>query len=989
MSGMRAEDALQLAKIYVKKTLQGMGALKGKNATIQSITQVAGGNNVVFSWTLDDGTVKTQTMFVKDGADGTDGISPAATIQRNTANDGVIISITDKDGITEAELKDGQQGVDGSDGQGVPAGGTTGQVLVKKSETDFDTEWRTPQAGTGGSITTDAVPTQGSTNPVQSGGVFTALEGKQNKITGTEDQYVSFNENGEAVAKTVEYKKHIVVAVAGQSNAVGYDESRVDEAFLSKNKDPLRIKQLGYKNTNNLQLIPLTYCAENVQDMYTITNAGGTTGTKGIHLPLANLMLDYIPDDYGIIIVPVAHGSTGFTNGNANIAYNSGTMKPNTLNANLKWGTDTALYQTLRDRIKHALNLNPENLFAGIVWIQGEDDATQPDAHKTAFEAMTEYLFNELNNEGYGSRTPSGTFNRDIWYNVETVAYWYTQGQCQRIWDNYKAWNPNTYVEIPRTVDSNDVGGNGNTSSTKPSHYGNNAFSTDIAPRVLAKMAQVGAFGSKCGTPEAIGSTYFPGVPVVTDVDRMLTQADLKTSRTTNTITIDGDGNCTLDANISSSMFNTSQSQVIFGDVSKIDFEVKRSLYWLVLERDYDANKFVIVGVGKNLTGRVVDLTVGGNPAIKEIIPTTNNNKDFAVGDRLRIYRNTDGSVTVYHKAFDSNLYEKWLSIPAVNTLKERTLGFVCGLSVDEYRSPFDGDLNVLFNSMKIQTNTPYPNYQVYDMKLLELEASISGVNGGTDNDSGNTIFPDYNVVTDGERVLEQSDLLVDTPVTGVNFTITDGSCTLDQNISASLFTDTKAQIIFGNVSMIDFEVKRSTYWLVLERDVASESLLVLGFGGAYTGQVSKLVGNRHTENVQTDTGSLNKTFGYGDRVRVYRNVDGSVTVYHKLSSSNTFVKWFDKEAFDIYPDKVFGFACGVAQSETAGFFYSNLNALFDTMKIQESTPYPNYQVSDIRIASLETLLAQLSSKVSSLETSLAELSSKVAALEQAQSQTP
>ena len=76
----------------------------------------------------------------------------------------------------------------------VPDGGTTGQVL-KKTETG--TEWAdAPQTvtipettellkgdGAGGvaAATTDATPTQGSTNPVQSGGMYTALANKLDK----------------------------------------------------------------------------------------------------------------------------------------------------------------------------------------------------------------------------------------------------------------------------------------------------------------------------------------------------------------------------------------------------------------------------------------------------------------------------------------------------------------------------------------------------------------------------------------------------------------------------------------------------------------------------------------------------------------------------------------------------------------------------------------------------------------------------------------
>ena len=43
----------------------------------------------------------------------------------------------------------GTNGTDGTDGVGVPAGGTTGQVLKKKSNTDYDTEWSDEEGGGG------------------------------------------------------------------------------------------------------------------------------------------------------------------------------------------------------------------------------------------------------------------------------------------------------------------------------------------------------------------------------------------------------------------------------------------------------------------------------------------------------------------------------------------------------------------------------------------------------------------------------------------------------------------------------------------------------------------------------------------------------------------------------------------------------------------------------------------------------------------------
>lgn len=43
--------------------------------------------------------------------------------------------------ITLNRVIQGVQGIQGETGEGVPTGGTTGQILAKASGTDFDTEW--------------------------------------------------------------------------------------------------------------------------------------------------------------------------------------------------------------------------------------------------------------------------------------------------------------------------------------------------------------------------------------------------------------------------------------------------------------------------------------------------------------------------------------------------------------------------------------------------------------------------------------------------------------------------------------------------------------------------------------------------------------------------------------------------------------------------------------------------------------------------------
>ena len=127
-----AVDAKTLAasKKYTKETVDGAGAIKGKNCTIDSITPITGGNRVTFKWTLDSGTVQTGTMDVMDGADGTQGpqgiqgpIGPAgadganglgiASVDIRSTDNHLIITYTD--GTTH-------------DAGEIPSGGGTGDV---------------------------------------------------------------------------------------------------------------------------------------------------------------------------------------------------------------------------------------------------------------------------------------------------------------------------------------------------------------------------------------------------------------------------------------------------------------------------------------------------------------------------------------------------------------------------------------------------------------------------------------------------------------------------------------------------------------------------------------------------------------------------------------------------------------------------------------------------------------------------------------------
>lgn len=73
----------------------------------------------------------------------------------------LIVSKTIVSTASDFDLLKGEQGnngTDGKDGLGVPNGGTTGQVLAKKSDADNDTEWIDLPEGTGGAVTGDTLP---------------------------------------------------------------------------------------------------------------------------------------------------------------------------------------------------------------------------------------------------------------------------------------------------------------------------------------------------------------------------------------------------------------------------------------------------------------------------------------------------------------------------------------------------------------------------------------------------------------------------------------------------------------------------------------------------------------------------------------------------------------------------------------------------------------------------------------------------------------
>ena len=255
---MDAEEVYALLVGLINNTLVGGGALKGKNLVVTSIEDMAGGKRINVQWTLDNGTVQTDHVDLLNGAKGDKGDKgdtgdtgakgdkgdkgdTGETGERGngiksiekTATVGLIdtYTITFDDETTEEFTI--TNGAAGQNGEGVPEGGTAGQILKKKSATNFDTEWVDPSeadlpaGGTTGQVLTKKSNADGDvewTTPEGSGDMLKSIYDTD------DDGKVDAAEDADAV------KGHTVASSgdAGNSDLVLGNDSRMTDARTPK-----------------------------------------------------------------------------------------------------------------------------------------------------------------------------------------------------------------------------------------------------------------------------------------------------------------------------------------------------------------------------------------------------------------------------------------------------------------------------------------------------------------------------------------------------------------------------------------------------------------------------------------------------------------------------------------------------------------------------------------------------------------------------------
>lgn len=125
-------ETLVAAKKFTSETVLGGGAVVGKNVTISSITPIEGGNKVTFSYTLDNGTVKTSTMDVMDGKDG---VSVTGVLDKG--NGAFTLSFSDGTESDAIQTVKGEKGEKGNPGEkGEPGNdGVTPNLTIGTVET--------------------------------------------------------------------------------------------------------------------------------------------------------------------------------------------------------------------------------------------------------------------------------------------------------------------------------------------------------------------------------------------------------------------------------------------------------------------------------------------------------------------------------------------------------------------------------------------------------------------------------------------------------------------------------------------------------------------------------------------------------------------------------------------------------------------------------------------------------------------------------------
>lgn len=201
-------------------------------------------------------------------------------------------------------------------------------------------------------------------------------------------------------------RRSMIIIVAGQSNAVGYDETPWDENDTKHLPYCYFEAQKTHGGYQNAGAIPLwNPGVDSYQDMQ---GYGVGTRTKGLHYELAKRLIGFIPDDYELEIWAWAMGMSGMCVG---VAGSVNSM--NLPEGSTKWNSDGALTLASGKRLNVMFadnGIQPLSKLIGFIWCQGEYDGQEnvtAENYATGFQAMADKIQSIFQGDS-GSGAPKG-----------------------------------------------------------------------------------------------------------------------------------------------------------------------------------------------------------------------------------------------------------------------------------------------------------------------------------------------------------------------------------------------------------------------------------------------------------------------------------------------------------------------------------------------------------------------------------------------------
>ena len=227
-----------------------------------------------FAFTNIKGEQGVQGEAGRNGADGSNGVTPiisaTASVDDAVGIPNVVITRSGTDAAPNYDFAfHNLKGTQGNPGEGVPSGGTTGQVLAKQSATDYDADWETLVVpSTAAEISFDNTGTGMTATDVQD-----AVSELKSNLVNLEkhslDTSIPLTANTEYTTTSDGYFR-----ILSQSSANSYCYGYIDSTIVLALSNPTTVAMAGYLRDS-------IFVRKGTKIKFT-----GSTGASGEFLPL-------------------------------------------------------------------------------------------------------------------------------------------------------------------------------------------------------------------------------------------------------------------------------------------------------------------------------------------------------------------------------------------------------------------------------------------------------------------------------------------------------------------------------------------------------------------------------------------------------------------------------------------------------------------------------------------------------------------------------